>query len=206
LQKCENSRENQAHKKETQAHFSRLQVGKNSTKTTDSHGWDGTEAHQQKEKGEPKMRKKYKIASEVFAGGLFSQALDKYYKAEFVTHLNLRNTEYDVFRLVYFYTDQGLNDGYVTYKRTEIAAGLGVTKSCVDKAIKSLLDRGLIIREPVQRGGKICPGYRVDKQAIKDRVEEAKRRQRALFSPKRASSCTLSRSNESKDKKTNEGR
>ncbi len=119
------------------------------------------------------MRIKYKINDTAFAGGLFSRRLDRYYRPEFITHLGLRNTEYNVFRLVYFCTDQNMDGGYMTYTSAEIAKELEVSKSCVNKALSRLTKSGLIIRELVQRNGKLCPGYRVDKQDIRRRIAEA---------------------------------
>lgn len=126
------------------------------------------------------MRIKYKINETAFAGGLFSRGLDRYYKPEFITHLGLRNTEYNVFRLVYFCTDQNMYGGYMTYTCAEIAKELQVSKSCVEKVILRLRRRGLIIREMVQRNGKLCPGYRVDKQDIKRRIDEVNKQSAPL--------------------------
>ena len=114
---------------------------------------------------------KYKNDKEAFAAGLFSNSLDRYYIPEFVTHLGLRKTAYDIFRMVYFYTDQCLNGGYVSYTKMEIAIGLGVSLTTVNRAFLSLLNRGLIIREMVQRDGRVRPGYRVDKEDIWRRIE-----------------------------------
>ena len=114
---------------------------------------------------------KYKNNKEAFAAGLFSNSLDRYYIPEFVTHLGLRKTAYDIFRMVYFYTDQCLNGGYVSYTKMEIAIGLGVSLTTVNRAFLSLLNRGLIIREMVQRNGRVRPGYRVDKDDIWRRIE-----------------------------------
>lgn len=114
---------------------------------------------------------KYKNNKEAFAAGLFSNSLDRYYIPEFVTHLGLRNTAYDIFRMIYFYTDQCLNGGYVSYTKMEIAIGLGVSLTTVNRAFLSLLNRGLIICEMVQRDGRVRPGYRVDKDDIWRRIE-----------------------------------
>ena len=118
--------------------------------------------------------RKYKSDKTAFANGLFSNQLDRYYIPEFVTVLGLRNTEYDIFRMIYFYTDQNINGGYMTYQRRVIAKEFDLTIGTVDKAFARLLKRGLIIREPVQRDGRIVPGYRVDKAEIKRMIEETK--------------------------------
>ena len=118
--------------------------------------------------------RKYKSDKSAFANGLFSKQMDKYYIPEFVTVLGLRSTEYDLFRMVYFYTDQNINSGYVTYTRADIAIGLGVSKATVDRACCNLVKRGLIIRELVQSDGKLVPGYRVDKAEIKRMIEAGK--------------------------------
>ena len=118
--------------------------------------------------------RKYKSDKTAFANGLFSNQLDRYYIPEFVTVLGLRNTEYDLFRMIYFYTDQNINGGYMTYHRRVIAKEFDLTIGTVDKAFSRLLKRGLIIREPVQRDGRIVPGYRVDKAEIKRMIEAAK--------------------------------
>ena len=118
--------------------------------------------------------RKYKSDKTAFANGLFSNQLDRYYIPEFVTVLGLRNTEYDLFRMIYFYTDQNINGGYMTYHRRVIAKEFDLTIGTVDKAFARLLKRGLIIREPVQRDGRIVPGYRVDKAEIKRMIEAAK--------------------------------
>ena len=116
--------------------------------------------------------RKYKSDKSAFANGLFSKQMDKYYIPEFVTVLGLRNTEYDLFRMIYFYTDQNIDGGYVTYTRADIAIGLGMSKATVDRAFCNLVKRGLIIREMVQSDGKLVPGYRVDKAEIKRMMEE----------------------------------
>lgn len=136
--------------------------------------------------------RKYKSDKTAFANGLFSNQLDRYYIPEFVTVLGLRNTEYDIFRMIYFYTDQNINGGYMTYQRRVIAKEFDLTIGTVDKAFARLLKRGLIIREPVQRDGRIVPGYRVDKAEIKRMIEETKMATKAEPNPLTCSAGAVS--------------
>ena len=112
--------------------------------------------------------------SKEFALGLFSTDYDRYYIPEFVTCLGLRGAAYKLFRMIYFYTERRINTGYVTYARGEICKGLKVSRITVDRAFSTLQKKGLIICEMVQRDGKVYRGYRVDKDDIWRRIDEAK--------------------------------
>ena len=115
--------------------------------------------------------------SKEFALGLFSTDYDRYYIPEFVTCLGLRGAAYKLFRMIYFYTERRINNGYVTYARGEICKGLKVSRITVDRAFSTLQKKGLIICEMVQRDGKVYRGYRVDKDDIWRRIDEAKKQQ-----------------------------
>ena len=115
--------------------------------------------------------------SKEFALGLFSTDYDRYYIPEFVTCLGLRGAAYKLFRMIYFYTERRINNGYVTYARGEICKGLKVSRITVDRAFSTLQKKGLTICEMVQRDGKVYRGYRVDKDDIWRRIDEAKKQQ-----------------------------
>ena len=128
--------------------------------------------------------------SKEFALGLFSTDYDRYYIPEFVTCLGLRGAAYKLFRMIYFYTERRINNGYVTYARGEICKGLKVSRITVDRAFSTLQKKGLIICEMVQRDGKVYRGYRVDKDDIWRRIDEAKKQQdTSSTAARRSSEC-----------------